>query len=434
MASTQSDRSETDEETTSEEADQPEERAEADEAEDTDDSEAEGSDSDEDSASEDAGDDDAGDDDASDESELAAGGAASSPSTAKTRKGDAARPNKKDGLTAGARLAAAKAAKAARKAAKRGKEKKEADPVAQVRDSQLAKKAQEAGSWAAQNRNVVIAALVVILLGIAGWAGWSSYSDGQAQAAGALLADAVEIAQAEIVAAEEPGEDAAGETAREEADSDAPPTFPTEEARAEAALEAYRRVLTEYPSSDAAIWARLGEAKALADLGRHGEAREAYEAAEGEGGSDPSVALRALEGIAFTFEAEEQWDQALQVYERLAAIDGQRYQPVAEYHRARMYIAKGERERATETLRELVEDLGQAEDDDERQDFAYVLAQAETRLRELDPSAAPPPRASESPLGGLGGPGGQMSNEQLQELIRQFQQKQQREQQGGGAE
>ena len=201
------------------------------------------------------------------------------------------------------------------------------------------------------------------------------------------------------------------------------------------ALEAYRRVVTEYPSSDAAIWARLGEAKALADLGRHGEAREAYEAAEGEGGSDPSVALRALEGIAFTFEAEEQWDQAHQVYERLAAIDGQRYQPVAEYHRARMYIAKGERERATETLRELVEDLGQAEEDDERQDFAYVLAQAETRLRELDPSAAPPPRASESPLGGLGGgPGGQMSNEQLQELIRQFQQKQQREQQGGGAE
>ena len=280
----------------------------------------------------------------------------------------------------------------------------------------------------------MIGALVVALLGVIGWLGWSSYSDQQAEAAGALLADAVEIAQAEIVAAEE-GDDAAPDAA--EPDADAAPTFATEEARAEAALEAYRRVLSEYPSSDAAIWARLGEAKALSDLGRHAEARQAYEAAEGEGGGDPSVALRALEGSAFTFEAEEQWDQALQVYERLAAIDERRYQPVAEYHRARMYIAKGERERATETLRELVEDLGEAEDDAERQDFTYVLAQAETRLRELDPAAAPPPRANESPLGGLGGlggPGGQMSNEQLQELIRQFQQKQQREQQGGGAE
>lgn len=141
---------------------------------------------------------------------------------------------------------------------------------------------------------------------------------------------------------------------------------------------------------------------------------------------------RALEGKAFTLEAAEQWAEALAVYEELARVDGGRFEPVAKYHIARMYLAQGDRPRATDTLRTLVESLREAEDDEDAQDFEYVLAQAQTRLRELDPSAAPPPPAAPDPFGGGGlggGPGGDLTNEQLQELIRRFQQQQQ---QGGG--
>ncbi|MCZ7678798.1 MAG: tetratricopeptide repeat protein [Sandaracinaceae bacterium] len=349
-------------------------------------SDDEGSD---DEGSDDEGSDDEGSDDAP-ESEAGAGegeaAEAAAPATKKPKSGKGPRQYKKDGMTAGARLAAAKAAKAARKAAKLGKEKKSQDPMTQVRESPLAKKAEEASSWAKQNPTLVWALVAALVLGLGGWMGWRYYTEQQARAAAALLEEALEIVDAEIVEAEEESED--------EDDEDAPPTFASEQERADAALAAFRRVLTDYPSSDAARWARLGEARVLFERGEHEEAREAYDRAADEGGSDPAVVWRALEGKAFTLEAAEQWAEALAVYEELARIDGGRFEPVAKYHIARMYLAQGDRSRATDTLRTLVESLREAEEDEDAQDFEYVLAQAQTRLRELDPSAAPPPRGA----------------------------------------
>ena len=357
----------------------------------------------------------------------ATGGAADAAPVAKKTKGKGPRRHKKDGMTAGARLAAAKAAKAARKAAKLGKEKKAQDPLAQVRESALAKKAEEATSWVKENRTTVWAILAVLVLGLGGWAGYRYYSDRQAQAAAALLEDALEIAQAQIVA-EDSSE---GSSSGDERDEDEPPTYPTEQARAEAALEAFRAVTAQYPGSTAAQWARLGEAKALFDLGRYADARTAYEGVASSA-EDPAIVWRALEGKAFTLEAEEQWDEALGVYEELSSLDGGRFEPIAKYHTARLYLVRGERERATETLRGLVDSLREAEDDEDAQDFEYVLAQAQARLRELDPSAAPAPASGPSPLGG-GDSGGGLTDEQLQELIRRFQEQQQRGRGAGGS-
>ncbi len=419
-------------------------------AEGSDEHEDEGSDEDE---SDDEGSDDASDDstsEASDEesasaaeredaSEGAAGGAAdesveAAPNKKKATGGKGARQFKKDGKTAGARLAAAKAAKAARKAAKLGKEKRAQDPIAAMRDNPLAQKAEQATSWAKQNSTMVWAVLAAVVLGLGGWLGYRTYTESQAEAEAALLEDALEIAQAEIVPEDEEA-DSADDAQPDDApqDEDEAPTFPTEQARTEAALEAYRAVIAQYPSSHAAVWARLGEARMLFEQGNGADAREAYETAIREGGGDPAVTWRALEGKAFTFEAEEEWPRALEVYEELARVDDGRYEPIAKYHMARMYLAQDDRDRATETLRTLVDSLRDAENDEEEQDFEYVLAQAQTRLRELDPSAAPPPPSPsfDSPMGG--GPGGDLTNEQLQELIRRFQEQQQ-QQGGGGAE
>ncbi len=384
-------------------------------------SDDEGSD---DEGSDDEGSDDEGSDDEGSDDE---GSRASDSSAKRSGKG---RRRKKDGMTAGARLAAAKAAKAARKAAKRGKEKKEQDPVAQVRESALAHQVEQAGSWAKQNRTMVLAAVAVIALAFAGWLGFRYHTEEQAQAAATLLEDAVEIADAPIVAEEE-GEDASSESTDDE---DAPPTFATEQARAEAALAAYQQVLSQYPDSAAAPWARLGEAKALFQLGRYDEARASYDRAIQEGGDDDAIVSQALESKGFTYEAEEKWDEALGVYQELARVDDGRFDSVAKYDMARMYMIKGERDRATETLREVVDHLQQAEDNEDEQDFQYVLAQAQLRLRELDPSAvtAPPPSLGGgmggAPGGGIGGapggagPGGNLTPEQIQELIRRFQQ------------
>ncbi len=392
--------------------------------------------SDDESSDDESSDDESSDDEGSDD-ETAEASSATSRSTAGRGGKDKARRRAKDGMTAGARLAAAKAAKAARKAAKKGKEKKAQDPVAQVRESALVQRAEQAGSWAKDNRGTVLVALAVLVIGLGGWMGWRYHTDQEAQAAASLLEDAVEIADAAVIPEEEDGDDAAHADAERPDtdhadDEDEAPTFPTEQARAEAALEAYRRVLSQYPDSTAAPWARLGEARALFELDHNDEARTAYEQAITEGGADSAVVWRALEGKGFTFEAEEHWDQALGVYQELARVDDARFEPVASYHMARMYLAKNDRERATETLRGVVDHLREAEDDEHAQDFQYVLAQAQTRLRELDPSAvpAPPPGLGDQPFGGGGGGADQLTPEQLQELIRRFQQQQQA---GGGA-
>lgn len=354
-------------------------------------------------ASDDAGDDDEDDEDDEDDA-AAAAPAAKAGGASKKAAGRA---------TAGARLAAAKAAKAARKAAKKGRERDEGlgatlsgrgpagkEPVEALKETPLGQAASKATDWAQANRPLAMGVFAAIVLAAAGWVGYAWWQSSQNEAAGALLEDAVRIATAEIVDEDDPPAASAGED-----DADEAPTFTSRQARSEAALEAYRRVLSQYAGSEAARWARLGEARALFDLGQYDEARDAYEGALREAGGEPMVAWRALEGIGFTYEVARDWDEAIEKYEELRSIDDGAYQAVAEYHIARMRIAKGETVQATSALRELVQQL-RSDAEGEEPEFPYVLAQAEVRLRELDPSSA---AGSGSPMmigPGAGGGGG----------------------------
>ena len=405
---------------------------------DADDDDADDDDADDDDA-DDAGDDDADDDDADDaddgdaddgdaddgDADDEAAAASTGPRKARRR----GKKGKKDRMSAGARLAAARAAKAARKAAKRGKEKQEEQaPLDAVKESDLGQKAAQAGEWAQQNQTIVYAIAAAVILGLGGYIGWHYHSKGQAEASATLLAEALEISTAEL----------RGEDAPPPDEDDDAPTFTSAEARAEAALEAFEAVTTSHPDSAAAAWAYLGAGNALLELERYEDARQRFDRAIAVAGSDRTVLWRALEGKGFTHEAEEQWAEAAEVYQELSRVDDGSLDRVAQYHLGRMFLAQGEREQATETFRTLVEGLREASDDEEQQDFEFVLAQAEVRLAELDPSSAPARPALPSPGapgaggGAPGGPGGagDLSQEQLQELIRRFQQQQQ---QGGGA-
>ena len=311
-----------------------------------------------------------------------------------------------DELTAGQRLAAAKAAKAARKAAKRGRS-------AEVVETKALKHAEAATTWAKQHRRKLIVAVVLVAVAVAGATGWSIYSEEKAQEASTVLWDAVETARAEIVAegGASPDEDTQ--------------TYATIEARAERASERYEKVVAQYPSTPAAVWAHLGRGNALYELGEHGDARTAYQKALTEGGDDPIIAWRALEGIGFTYEAEEQWDVAIERFQELGSSAEGAWRDIADYHLARMYLAKNDEARAKETLRELVDRLRGEREGEPQLD--YVLAQAELRLAALDPTLVP--RAQPAfPGGGFGGGGeggmgdmGDMDPEQLQRILEQLQ-------------
>ena len=399
---------------------------------DADDDDAGDDDADDDDADDDDADDDDADDDDADDGDADDGDAddeAAAASTGPRKARRRGKKGKKDRMTAGARLAAARAAKAARKAAKRGKEKQEEQaPLDAVKESDLGQKAAQAGEWAQQNQTIVYAIAAAVILGLGGYIGWHYHSKGQAEASATLLAEALEISTAEL----------RGEDAPPPDEDDDAPTFSSAEARAEAALEAFEAVTTSHPDSAAAAWAYLGAGNALLELERYEDARQRFDRAIAVAGSDRTVLWRALEGKGFTHEAEEQWAEAAEVYQELSRVDDGSLDRVAQYHLGRMFLAQGEREQATETFRTLVEGLREASDDEEQQDFEFVLAQAEVRLAELDPSSAPARPALPSPGapgaggGAPGGPGGagDLSQEQLQELIRRFQQQQQ---QGGGA-
>jgi tetratricopeptide (TPR) repeat protein len=292
--------------------------------------------------------------------------------------------------SAGARLAAAKAAKAAKKAAKKkmiaaagglpsgmtGGGPGAAEPIEALKESAIGQAAAKAGRWAQSNRPLaygIAAALAIALLGGLGWSWWQAI---EAERAGAALAEAVRIANAEVRAQGD-----------QRPDGDDAPSFETPQARAEAALDAFRRVVTEHGGTEAARWAQLGAARALFDLGRFDDAREAYEVALRHSGRDPMIAWRALEGIGFTYEAEGELQAAIERYEELRRIDDGAYAVAADYHIARLRMAMGQRLEATNQLRTLIEQI-RSDAETSEPAFPYVLAQAELRLRELDPGAS----------------------------------------------
>ncbi|GAB4205245.1 MAG: hypothetical protein OHK0013_20970 [Sandaracinaceae bacterium] len=338
-------------------------------------------------------------------------------------------------LSAGARLAAQKAAKAAVKAAKK-QERRAAqqqdqsaadpepavteaapeDPLAQLNETELGRAALKAGNWWERNARTGWIALGAVALALVGFLGFTYHRDQQSAAAGALLREAVETASARIEAPAEGEERAASE------DTDEERTFPTIQARDEAALEAYQRVISQFPDHPSAGIARLGAARALLSLGRHDEAREAFQQAFDRNGRSGVIAWQALEGMGFAQEAAGDLEGAQATYERLGNLEGHAYQSVATYHLARLQIRRGQQDEARTALRELVDSLRAdtaAESSEPR--FPYVLAQAELRLRELDPSSAT--YGGSQPLGaGSREPGGgDIDPAQLQELIRQLQ-------------
>ena len=351
-------------------------------------------------------------------SEAAAAGANQSAEEKGDEKGDgkgaetSATPAK--ALSPGARLAAQRAAKAAAKAAKRGKT--AADEVEQQAEARAATMA----SWFEDNRKTVygVLAAIAVLLGI--YVAWSTFGHRSAEQSSAALGEALDVANARIRAADAP---------EEPADALGRETFPTTTARAEKALSLFRKVTTDHAGTDAAVWARLGEARALLDLDKPGDARAAFEKALREGSGNASVTARAFEGIAFTFEAENQPQKAIEKFQALSRAGEGAFKDLADYHLARMYLRTGDENRAKDLLKELVQRLRAGDEGAPEDRSPYVLTQAEVRLAELDSSLVPRPTTGLNG-GSLIGPGGiqlggdgpsNVTPEQIQEILRNLQ-------------
>lgn len=139
-----------------------------------------------------------------------------------------------------------------------------------LKQNALAETLQETYAQLEQNRKALLVAGVVVLAGLVGWGGWVVYSAQRDAKAGALLAEALVVAEAEVVPVIEP---APGQPAPERA----PNTFPTEQARLEAALPKLQAAADAYPTTQAGLAARYQAAGTLAALGRPDEARQQFQ-------------------------------------------------------------------------------------------------------------------------------------------------------------
>ncbi|MCC7044723.1 MAG: tetratricopeptide repeat protein [Acidobacteria bacterium] len=160
----------------------------------------------------------------------------------------------------------------------------------------------------AEHRKTIlgVVGVVAVLAVIAG--GVMAYRTRQANAAGAALGVAMATAEAQVIPA--PTLPGATQT---------PGTFPTAQARAEAAIKAFTDVTTAYPGTEAARVASFHLASQLLAGGKAAEAEQAYAALATEDGNTLRGQSAKL-GQAEALMALGRTDDALKIYTDLAAV------------------------------------------------------------------------------------------------------------------
>lgn len=293
------------------------------------------------------------------------------------------------GQTAGARLAAKRAAKAARKAAKRGTDE-------DVVTNELVESVEHANSWIDEHQKVVWGAVAVI--GVVGTLvlTLSLHTEKVGGEAAAQLFEGVEVSLAPV----------------QSDDAEAPEgvtTYTSVASRATAALAPFRKTQKDFPGTEAAQWARLGEATALREQGELDAALTAYDEVAKQASGE--LQYFAYEGAGFVLEEQGKPAEALARFEQVAELSGGVYKPEADYHVARMLVAQGKKDEAIKRLEGLIEaEVARSGGPDEL-DYGTIRERAETLLVELGVAPKTPPAGAG---GGAGDPAA------LQKLLEQL--------------
>jgi tetratricopeptide (TPR) repeat protein len=265
--------------------------------------------------------------------------------------------------SAAARLAARRAAKAAAKASKRG--------TAPIMPSRVARGLGATRAYYQSHERAFLigagAALLLVALAFV----LRTQLGKRGREATELLTSGVATANAPIVA---PGEEPQGQTPEE--------SYPNPKARAEKARSEYSALIKRYPDVAATAWARLGEANEQSELGQPEQARKLYAQVLADPDIDSFLRWRALEGIGFALEAQQKYAEAAEHFAQIGTLENGAYKAVADYHRARMLIAQGQKQKAAELLQALVK-AERARPAGEGTRFDDLVSEADTRLSEL---------------------------------------------------
>lgn len=177
----------------------------------------------------------------------------------------------------------------------------------QLKQDDFAQTAARVAAAASANKNRIALALGATVVVIALIAAFVSWRGRGADAAGAMLGEAMAIAQSQVVPAPTlPG-------AKQQ-----PGTFPSEPARSEAAIKAFNAVVAAHPNTQAALAASYQAAAELLAAGKTTEAEQAFAAVAAKDVSGLYGAVARL-GQAQAMQAAGKVNEAIAVYTELAA-------------------------------------------------------------------------------------------------------------------
>ncbi len=182
--------------------------------------------------------------------------------------------------------------------------------------------------------------------------------------------------------------------------------YESETARAEKAAGAWGE-LKGAKAPELRLSASLGRAGSLYDLGKFDEARKAYQAVADDAASKllPQVRGRALEGVGFTYESEQKYEDAKKAFEKLASVETKEFNNLQKFHVARVELLLGNRDKAKEILTEL--DTKLAEGAGPQGPTDYIGAAVRDLLKTVDPKKAQEEQQA-------------LSAQQMQEFMKQF--------------
>jgi TolA-binding protein len=208
----------------------------------------------------------------------------------------------------------------------------------------LTRRAREAIEARRKETTAVIIAAAVIGVAALGYFAWQQRLEGKAHA---LLADAVVAQDARVVPPTPPGGTSTQPTTG---------TYPTEQAKQEAALAKFKVTADAYPSTDAGLFARYQQGATLMALGRPADAVAAYQAVIKHAGSKIYTQMGQL-GLAEAQVRLGQYDQAITAFKDLAQrkegplpVDGILMQL------GRTYLTAGKPADAQQTFNRLVQE------------------------------------------------------------------------------
>ncbi|WP_395824990.1 tol-pal system YbgF family protein [Archangium minus] len=202
----------------------------------------------------------------------------------------------------------------------------------------------EASDWLEKRRQLIGAAVAVIIVGGLIAALVNYFSTRGEEKASKQLGQALQVLDRPVIASTEPLQPQPGEE----------PPFKTDKEKDEAIVKSLSDFRAAHKGTEAAVTAALPLGKAQYRLGDYDGALASFSEYTRDADKKEPLVASAYEGQGYAHEAKGQLDQALAAFQEMAKVEsGEFLQGMGQYHQGRILAAQGKKDEAAQLLADL---------------------------------------------------------------------------------